>query len=930
MKDFFEKWMDIIIFFTSLVVFVVVLVNFFSLESTQNDYLTYVRSSRPRTFTLLFFITVSLSVIVLFFDNIGSIWRSFKSFIKNNAIIFALVLLYVFFYRFWETWIRNHIIDPFLSHIESNLLNDSIFIIALTVCGLLLLINIIFREKRFKQQTFILSIIAMAFWAYYRFHSYPCGMNDSSYYVHLTPLYIDNTKKYFDILLVIAIYECFSYIIWKLKSPVTEGPIFDENQGLTRNLPIDNEQHDLLERDEIAKKVVDDLLVTNTIKGAFTYGIDAPWGSGKTSFINLMKNHLKSDKKPKIIIDFNPWLYATKKDLVTAFFDELSKTLKLYDTSLAKNLIDYSKLLSAFGTIETKMISSLLELAQNDNSPLQEKKQQISAAIRAIKRRVIIFIDDLDRLEADEILEMMKLIRNVSDFPYMYIIAAYDKTYVVKCLSTKMKSSATNFIEKIFEHEDILTPCSNESLRRALADEIKRKSEKTDLTDYIMKHENKPLNAISNLREVYRLSNRFSSTYDLTDGTIHEIDLLLFELFKTKYPVAFSLFEHKWHEILVPDDQLKYYELFQGDDKDGFFDFIKYLEGHQEVMGLNEFDIKTITMILSDLFEQKEGDKYTKYRIKSTEWFNRYMNLTQLKSDIPESEFDEVMKENFVEIKIKIDEWSNNKYVSLKHRLLNYDIDKNCDHVVFLILFIYGFLYASTKNKWENYDELTNIISHIKRFNENEDSTEKNRIDIMSLLKQSEDSDYLFNYVRYLYKENKWTDVSLCEDNLVDLQKWVFGKCCETYGNDIPSVLSRFASLLGKESYKIKRSDIIFKIHDKYIENLVTDMRDYAENHFLYFTQIIFDTEERSAFSRSFSRSAINPITKLIWGSWKEFKDFLIKWNERENNPQVNEFIEFFNEFEENHYKPVIRYNYEKDFIYNVVKAIMNFKPNIY
>ncbi len=924
MEKFFKK-ISIDLF---VVVCVVFCVENFNKYSFSYVYLTdsKVQSSIISIIGLLVGIT---SVFIVFGFDIKEIWRQFKSYIRNNAIIFALVLLYIFSYRFWETWTRNHIIDPFLSHIESNQLNDFIFFIALIVC-FVLFIRYLFRPKRIKQQTLILSIIATVFWAYYRFHSNPCGINDSSFYLYLTPLYNNNSIKYFDILPVIAFLVYCSDFMWKLKSYRTIGLTFNENQGLTRNLPIDNEQHDLLERDEIAKSVVEVLLDTNTIKGAFTYGIDAPWGSGKTSFINLMKNHLKSDKKPKIIIDFNPWLYATKKDLVTAFFDELSKTLKLYDTSLAKNLIDYSKLLSAFGTSETKMISSLLELTQNDNSPLQEKKQQISAAIKVIKRRIIVFIDDLDRLEADEILEMMKLIRNVSDFPFMYIIAAYDKTYVVKCLSTKMKSSATNFIEKIFEHEDILAPCSNESLRRALADEIKKKTEKTegaekmDLTDYIMRHENKSLNALSNLREVYRLSNRFSSTYDLTDGTLHEIDLLLFELFKTKYPVAFSLFEHKWHEILVPED--KNYKLFQGEDKDGFFDFITYLEDHQDVMGLDEFDIKTIKMILSELFEQKNEDRFTKYRIKSTEWFNRYMNLTQLKSDIPESEFNEVMKESYDLIRSKIDDWSINKYVSLRHRLRNYDIDNNCDSAESLVLCIRSFLYASTKNKWENYADLTVIISHIKRFNKDEKLTEQNRTYIMNELTQYEDSDYLFNYVRYLYKENKWSEISLYEDDLINLQKRVFKNCCEKYGNDMPSVLSCFASLLDKDSYKIKKSDRVFKIHDKYIESLVNAMREHAETYILDFTRAIFDKEKRAAFNRF----AINPITKLIWGSWKYFKDYLTEWIQTNKSPIMMTFKDRFNEFEDNHYKPVIRYFADNKFMYYVVKAIMYFKPNLY
>ena len=64
----------------------------------------------------------------------NSVWNSLLSFIRHNAMIFVLVLVYVLFYRFWESWIGNYIVDPFLSNFESNLLNDIIFFIALIVC----------------------------------------------------------------------------------------------------------------------------------------------------------------------------------------------------------------------------------------------------------------------------------------------------------------------------------------------------------------------------------------------------------------------------------------------------------------------------------------------------------------------------------------------------------------------------------------------------------------------------------------------------------------------------------------------------------------------------------------------------------------------------------------------------------------------------
>ena len=861
---------------------------------------------------VIFFPTLSFFIfsLKLLTHEIPNIWKQLKtepqilkdhflSFIKDNALIFALVFIYILFYRFWESWICNHIIQPFFSHFESNLLNDLIFIFITITCLVLIHVRFFndnYGTKKIKQQTLILSIITLGIWAYYRFHHGQCGMDDSSYYLQFIPLSTLNPIKYFDILFVLAIHNIISYWIWKIDSFDTSVLKFNATRGLKRNLPIREKDDDFLERYELARSVVNELLVTNASKGAFTFGVDAPWGSGKTSFIILMKNHLKSNPSSHIIMDFNPWSYAADKDLVTAFFDELSRTLKPYDTTLAKNLIDYSKLLSAFDTTETKLISSLLELARHDDSSLQEKKQQITEAINRINRRIFVFIDDIDRLESNEILEMMKLIRNVSDFPYMYMIAAYDKSYVIKCLSTKMKFGATNFVEKIFEHEHILAPCSNESLRRSLVTQLGLINNgeflKQELEDYILNNNNKALNALSNLREIYRLSNNIASADNLLKHkSVHSIDLLLFGLFKTKYPVAFSLFEHKWHEVLVENDTHKFYELFHGQDYDGHFDFIKYLEGHQEEMCLDEFDIKTIRMVLSELFMHQQYANEKEPRLNHIRWFSRYLNLTQLESDISESEFHDVMKRSLDEIKKAVDDWSVDKSVSLKYRLLNYGKGQRLGYEQ-LKKHIEVLIYASIQNNWKIYSDLSVTISHLNRFNVDDDI--KDRRFIIDLLKEYGYSDFIKSYIRYLYKEKEYKQTPLTDNDLIKIQQSIFDDCCNKYQrnqNDMSAVIECFRSLLGEKNY----DDLVFRkksriLQNKYTTHLITAMKKFAENNKNDFLQFI-----KSPAGYLITGTTPSRIGFVLWGSWRKYRKFLSTLDK--TGPLYQEFKEDFNKF---------------------------------
>ena len=392
--------------------------------------------------------------------------NKFFSFLRENAIIITLLLLYILFYRFWETLIGDHIIDKFLCHFESNGVSDSIFIVGVIICIYLCIHN---RKKRIDQKTVLLCLIAIAFWVFYRFYHKFCGFDDpAKYYLYLKPLSFTKIIRYVDLVPFYAICTFASPFLGELINYIKEiiNKNREENEknevdGFIRDVPIEDTTMDELDRERIAYTAIDKLLKTDTQKGSFTFGIDAPWGSGKTSFMNMMKQRLcindehKHNKNLDLItvIDFNPWLFSEGKDLITTFFELLSKNLEHYDKSLAKNIIDYSRILSSFSTNETKVIASLFDLIKQDNT-LKEKKNQIERTLKRIKRKIMIFIDDLDRLDSKEIMEMLKLIRNVSDFPYMYFIVAYDKSYIIQSLeAAKLSNKATDFVEKIFQVE---------------------------------------------------------------------------------------------------------------------------------------------------------------------------------------------------------------------------------------------------------------------------------------------------------------------------------------------------------------------------------------------------------------------------------------------------------------------------------------------
>jgi predicted KAP-like P-loop ATPase len=90
--------------------------------------------------------------------------------------------------------------------------------------------------------------------------------------------------------------------------------------------PITKPEDDALGRIKPAQSFAEQVLALDSTEGVVV-GVLGPWGSGKTSFVNLACGRLKDSGIT--ILEFNPWMFSGAEQLVQAFFIELSAQLKL-------------------------------------------------------------------------------------------------------------------------------------------------------------------------------------------------------------------------------------------------------------------------------------------------------------------------------------------------------------------------------------------------------------------------------------------------------------------------------------------------------------------------------------------------------------------------------------------------------------------------
>lgn len=233
--------------------------------------------------------------------------------------------------------------------------------------------------------------------------------------------------------------------------------------------PIDTDEA-MLSREEdwlgvsgIAKVLQENLTELDLSKSSLTVGIIAPWGKGKSSFMNLLKERLEKEKA--IIISFNPRASKSVSSIQEDFFDAFAEELSRHYFGFALLLARYTKHLGLLDQYEwTRPLGSLLTLI------LPGKEQEaVNRALRELGRRVYVIIDDLDRLSGEEILEVLKLIDRNASFSNTVFITAYDKAYVdnvlKSCLDHGLRHS---FIDKYISMEIPLPEPTKERMKELM------------------------------------------------------------------------------------------------------------------------------------------------------------------------------------------------------------------------------------------------------------------------------------------------------------------------------------------------------------------------------------------------------------------------------------------------------------------------------
>ena len=502
------------------------------------------------------------------------------------------------------------------------------------------------------------TVVLLVGWAYYRF----IGVAD---YV-ATPTPIPGVC-YVDLFPILG--SCVAVVIYRSHCKRTkhkqEG-MHNSRLGYEVECPCTAEDEDLLGRRKEAQDLAEKIFQTDTSNAAFTLGLTAPWGAGKTSFMLAMKDYLeKQHSDETILLDFNPWMYRKAPNLTQVFFEELSRTLAPYSSALASGFTRYvDHILDKDDSAWLQLGARLLPQGFKAKST-SEQYEFLKKEICKLRRKIVIFIDDVDRLDGEELIELFSLIRNSSlSFPHMSYILAYDKEHVASQLQSKFNEHTYRYMEKILQEEYPLAKITPEQLEEALRLELKR----IGYGDLWRDIKNSGLQLsyhLPTLRVIKRICNTLSSRRKELEGNVALFDWLIIELIRIQYPRVFDLLRVNYKRIFkIGGDRYVVDILEKGEEQSplataslpdhplhgGIIHPSRYLSEHQDSL-----QIKNVGLVI-ELIGMVWGTtrKVAPLQANHSDYIERYFYGTLRECEIDETEFREHVNLSFEEIKAYI------------------------------------------------------------------------------------------------------------------------------------------------------------------------------------------------------------------------------------------------------------------------------------
>lgn len=245
---------------------------------------------------------------------------------------------------------------------------------------------------------------------------------------------------------------------------------------LSGDIPLSDPSLDRLGYDSFARQLASSIRHMAPTEG-LVMGLYGPWGSGKSTLLNFIVYYLDDlpDDECPILVRFNPWWFAGHEDLIRRFFDQLEAVVKkwhIVGTKAREALASLGDLVSNVPIATVAAGGRIVARTRPKLRDVEEARKSISSALRGQDKKILVVIDDIDRLAAEEVREVFRLVKSVANFPNVVYLLAFAKEVAVKAVESVQNLPGEEYLEKIIQVPFELPLPDKPALRQLLFEKL--------------------------------------------------------------------------------------------------------------------------------------------------------------------------------------------------------------------------------------------------------------------------------------------------------------------------------------------------------------------------------------------------------------------------------------------------------------------------
>lgn len=385
-------------------------------------------------------------------------------------------------------------------------------------------------------------------------------------------------------LLIYLLYIVIMMIIWNIHF-LKKSTERQQGDPLVKDIPIGPKEPDELGRTAFINTVAQIIQLCGGRGNRLL--LDGDWGSGKTSVVNCVEALIKETKTEKLyhFARVNPWSNETRAKFVESLLGVIDEFCRGTQPSFAVSKVLFNNLLANVASFSAGYFGFQFgQQKENLDSEIEELSQKLAYK----KEKLVLVIDDLDRLTKTQILDILSVIYLFSACNNIIFLLLANSVKVNEILvesknacienleyMPKGATSYEGYLQKMCSNEIRLPEVLPEFLKKACLLRMKKILDEQKVAPLSLDEEQSiPVGCFNNMRTIKRVLQSFLNTLlqPKVRGEVYPFHLFLLTILSVQYPKVYEAIRDRvsmWEDRNIlnwSDDLLSEYK--------EYFDFL--------------------------------------------------------------------------------------------------------------------------------------------------------------------------------------------------------------------------------------------------------------------------------------------------------------------------------------------------------------------